>query len=182
MIDRSDIIRLLNAGDESALQYLYSSFFHTLCAFGSHFVDDNEAVADIVQEVFIKIWDKREAFDSVYSVRSFMYVSVRNACLNHKRNNAKISKIGLDTHYSESLAEEEYCWVIEEEVHGMIRNEIERLPGAIKKVIDFTLLDMTVAEIADVLKLSENTVRNQRARGKEILRSRLGDKLFLLFF
>lgn len=182
MTDRSDIIHLLNVGDESALRHLYESFFHALCAFGNRFLSENEVVADVVQEVFIKVWDRRSDFDTVYSIRSFMYISVRNACLNHKRDNAKIHKIGLNDLYLDSLAEEECCWIVEEEVHRMIRNEIGQLPEGIKKVIELTLLDMSIAKIAEVLKLSENTVRNQRARGKDILRSKLGNKLFLLFF
>ena len=71
--------------------------------------------------------------------------------------------------------------MIEEELHRRIRNEVERLPEAMKKVFNLTLLDMSISEIAEVLEVSENTVRNQRARAREILRARLKDKIFLLF-
>ena len=58
---------------------------------------------------------------------------------------------------------------------------MDRLPDSIKRVFNLTLLDMSICEIAQVLKVSENTVRNQRARAREILRERLKDKLLLLF-
>lgn len=172
----------MKADNEEGLNHLYASFFHSLCAWGGRFIKEDAVVADIVQEMFIKVWDKRKDFDSIYSLRSFMYVSVRNSCLNYNRDNARVQKILLSDVLSENLIEEESCWMIEDEVHRMIKNEIDHLPEAMRKVIDMTLLDMSISEIANVLHLSENTVRNQRARAREILRSKLGDKIFLLFF
>jgi len=171
----------LKAGKESALRELYEAFFHPLCVFGNRFLHENQAIADIVQEVFIRVWEKRKDFDSMYALRSFMYVSVRNACLNYNRDQLRVRRIQLSDHLSDELEAEECAWVIEEEVHRKIRNEINQLPEAVKKVIELTLAEMSVAEIAGILKLSENTVRNQRARGKELLRKRLNDKIFLLF-
>lgn len=182
MLTDIQLLSAMKAGDEAGLNHLYASFFHALCAFGSRYVKEADVVADIVQEVFIKIWDKRRNFDNIYTVRSFMYVSVRNACLNYNRNNARIHKISLSDILSENLVEDESCWMIEEEVHRRIKNEIDNLPEAMRKVINMTLLDISVSEIADILCLSENTIRNQRVRAREILRSKLGDKMFLLFF
>lgn len=179
----TNILSALKAGKEEGLNRLYSSFFHPLCVFGCRFVGEEEVVADVVQEIFIKVWERRKNFDSIYSIRSFMYVSVRNACLNYKRDHLRIQRITLSEVVDEELFDtEESCWVIEEEVHRLIKNEIDRLPEAMKKVIDLTLLDLSIPDIAGVLNLSENTVRNQRVRAREILRSKLGDKLFLLFF
>ena len=57
MVDiESNILQNLNKGKESALKEVYRLFFHALCAFGTRFVKDDAVVADIVQEVFIKVW------------------------------------------------------------------------------------------------------------------------------
>ncbi len=177
----TSILRDLNKGKEDALKEIYRLFFHALCAFGSRFVKDDAAVADIVQEIFIKVWGRREKFEAIYSLRSFMYLSVRNACLNYNRDRSRVKKVSLDDTVSEALVEEEECFVIEEELHRRIRNEVERLPEAMRKVFNLTLLDMSITEIAEALDVSENTVRNQRARAREILREKLKDKIFLLF-
>jgi RNA polymerase sigma factor, sigma-70 family len=177
----TSILRDLNKGKEDALKEIYRLFFHALCAFGSRFVKDDAAVADIVQEVFIKVWGRREKFEAIYSLRSFMYLSVRNACLNYNRDRSRVKKVSLNDTVSEALVEEEECFVIEEELHRRIRNEVERLPEAMRKVFNLTLLDMSITEIAEALDVSENTVRNQRARAREILRGKLKDKIFLLF-
>ena len=177
-----NILRDLNQGKEKALKEVYRLFFHALCAFGSLFVKDDAAVADIVQEVFIKVWARREDFEAIYSLRSFMYLSVRNACLNYNRDRVKERKISFNDAESEKFAEErEDVFMIEEDVHRQIRNEVERLPEAMRKVFNLTLLDMSIPEIAEALDISENTVRNQRARAREILRARLKDKIFFLF-
>lgn len=177
----SDLLEKLKKGDESAWKKLYELFFHALCSFGNRFVSDEAVVADIVQEVFIKVWERRTSFETVYSLRSFMYIAVRNACLNHKRDSLRVVKISLSDHLVEESLEEEKCFEIDEEVHRMIQNEVDRLPDSIKRVFNLTLLDMSICEIAQVLKVSENTVRNRRARAREILRERLKDKLLLLF-
>lgn len=176
-----NILQDLNKGKENALKEIYRLFFHALCAFGSRFVKDDAAVADIVQEVFIKVWARREDFEAIYSLRSFMYLSVRNACLNYNRDRSRVRKISLNDTVPENFVEESDCFVVEEELHRRIRNEVERLPDAMRKVFNLTLLDMSIQEIAEMLDVSENTVRNQRARAREILRERLKDKLFLLF-
>ena len=183
MVDiESNILQNLNKGKESALKEVYRLFFHALCAFGTRFVKDDAVVADIVQEVFIKVWARRTDFQAIYSLRSFMYLSVRNACLNYNRDCVKERKISFNDAESEKFAEErEDVFMIEEDVHRQIRNEVERLPEAMRKVFNLTLLDMSIPEIAEALDISENTVRNQRARAREILRARLKDKIFFLF-
>ena len=110
-----------------------------------------------------------------------MYLSVRNACLNYNRDYARVRKISFNDSELETFAEvRENDFMIEEDVHRQIRNEVERLPEAMRKVFNLTLLDMSIPEIAKTLDISENTVRNQRARAREILRARLQDKIFFL--
>ena len=176
-----DLLQDLQRGKETALEQLYVLFFHALCAFGTRFVRNDAVVADIVQEVFIKVWERRRDFEAIYSLRAFMYLAVRNACLNYNRNNARLVQISMSDTVTDYCLEEEDCWIVEEEVHRMIEREIELLPEAIKKVFHLTLMDKSIREIAEVLKVSENTVRNQRARAREILKDRLKDKMVLLF-
>ena len=175
------ILANLRARKESALKSIYDAFFLPLCAYGSRFVTDDAAVADIVQELFIKLWDRNRDFPTIWALRSFLYLSVRNACLNHLRNSHDRKYIELSDALAGRNDEDDLPAVIEEEVHRMILAEVERLPYAMRRVFEMTLMDMSIPEIAQVLDLSENTVRNQRARSREILRTRLKDKFFLLF-
>lgn len=181
MVMDSSLIRELEKGNERALEEIYRLFFYALCSFGERYVKEDAAVADIVQEVFIKVWERRKDFTAIYSLRSFMYLSVRNACLNYNRDCARVKVITFEDVFPDNFMEDEDYFVIEDELHRMIRREIEGLPEAMRKVFNLTLLDMSIGEIARVLDVSENTVRNQRARAREILRDRLKDKIFLFF-
>lgn len=137
MVDiESNILQNLNKGKESALKEVYRLFFHALCAFGTRFVKNDAVVADIVQEVFIKVWARRADFQAVYSLRSFMYLSVRNACLNYNRDHARERQISFNDTESEKFAEEwEEGFMIEEDVHRQIRNEVERRQRRCRKFL-----------------------------------------------
>lgn len=177
-----DLLGDLNEGKEKALEEIYRLYFHALCAFGSRYVQEEAAVADIVEEVFIKVWNRRRDFQALYSLRSFMYLAVRNACLNYNRDTGHTMSFELVEGQIMNISEEDENFVIEEEFYRLIRQEIGRLPKSMKRVFDFTLLDMSIPEIARSLGVSENTVRNQRARAREILRERLKDRIFFLLF
>lgn len=176
-LDDKFIVEGLRKGNEKALKILYDKFFPSLCSYAFNFIKDEMASGDIVQEIYTKVWNKRKDFDSIYSVRSFFYLSTRNACLNYLRDSKKHQKVELN----DNIPIEEDNFIIEEEVHRMIKNEIENLPDAIRKVFNLTLMDLSISEIANALNVSEHTVRNQRARAREILRERLKDWIFLFF-
>ena len=72
----------LQKGDEKAFRILFDEFYVALCLFAVRFMEDREAAADIVQEAFLKYWDRHADFDNYYKIKSFLYVVVRHACLN----------------------------------------------------------------------------------------------------
>ena len=171
-------IVLINNGNKISLKELYANLFTPLCSYSKKYVKSNEIAGDIVQDVFIKVWKKRKDFTTIYALRSFMYLAARNASLNYLRDNGKT--ISLDVDKFEERVDDDYL-IIEEEVHSMIRKEVDKLPKACKKVFDLTLMDFSISEISKCLGISKNTVRNQRAKARMILRTQLKDKFYLLF-
>ncbi len=176
-LDDQNIISGLQKGNEKVLKLLYDKYFPSLCSYAFNFIKDEMVSGDIVQIIYTKVWDKRKDFDSIYSIRSFFYLSVRNACLNHLRDQKKYKHVELN----DNIPIEENHFIIEEEVHRMIKNEIDQLPEAMKRVFNLTLMDLSIPEIAQALNVSEHTVRNQRARAREILKEKLKDWVFLFF-
>ena len=169
---------LFDNGDKILLRDLYASMFGPLCSYSSKHVKSEQIAGDIAQDVFIKVWKKRKDFTSIYALRSFMYLAARNASLNYLRDNGKT--ISLDNDKFVEQLTDDYL-IIEEEVHLMIRKEVDKLPRACKKVFNLTLLDMSISEISECLEISKHTVRNQRAKARKILRSQLKGKYFLFF-
>ncbi len=177
-VNYEKILKDFSQGKESAMKQLYDFFFVPLSAYGSHFISNQQTVADIVQEVFIKMWNKRKSFFSIFSLRAFLYTSVRNSCLNELRNQ---KRRGKKVEISELSAFEDRDFIVEEEVYRMISMEIDALPPAMKQVFELSLLDLKVKEIAEILNISEQTVKNQRVTAKKRLQERLRSRMFLLF-
>jgi RNA polymerase sigma-70 factor (ECF subfamily) len=164
-------------GDKISIKEVYDKFFISLCSFSYNFTKNDEASSDIVQEVFIKLWENKKNFISIYSLRSFLYLSVKNASLNYNRDNKKL--VTLET--AKELENEENELIIKEEVHRLIYNEIEKLPEMCKKVIKLSLLDMKISDIAEVLNIAENTVKNHKSKAKSELKKNLKNLYSLLF-
>ena len=72
--------------DEQVFKNLFDKFYQALCVFASTYLKDDALSADIVQEGFVKFWNKREGFDNYFKVKSFLYTMVRNDCLNYIRD------------------------------------------------------------------------------------------------
>lgn len=176
-VNYDKILREFREGKESALKQLYDLFFTPLCMYAYRFIAEDAAVLDIVQETFIKLWDRRDKFYSHYSLRAFLYISARNACLNELRAIKKQEKVLL----SENIEDERNDFIIEEEVFRLVTAEVEALPHKMREVFELTLLDLSVKDIAERLKISENTVRNQRVEARKRLQLRLKDWIFVFF-
>jgi len=164
---------------EVSIQKLYDLYFCALCAYANRYVNDKQVAGDLVQEVYIKVWKKRKHFETIIGLRSFMYLSIRNASLNYLRDHVKM--LAIDTSIVISNCENQN-FVIEEEVHLLILKEVAKLPEGCKNVFQLTLLDMSIAEISECLQISKNTVRNQRSKARRLLKSSLGDLLCIFPF
>ena len=73
-------------GDIKAFELLFREFYPSMCVIAMRFVANQDAAEDIAQEAFIKLWEKRTAYEDIPSLKTFLYVSVKNLCLNHIRN------------------------------------------------------------------------------------------------
>ncbi|MFY0600116.1 MAG: RNA polymerase sigma-70 factor [Cyclobacteriaceae bacterium] len=168
-----DTIAQLKSGDRKAFREIFEVFFQPLCAYGNRYASDPGEAEDLVQEVFIKLWERREDFDQVNPLKTFLYTSVRNACLNHlkhmsvrqKHEDALIYELESDHTFGNH--------VIEEETFNQLYTEIKQLPDSSQKVMLLALKGLKNKEIASTLSISENTVKTQ----KKIAYAKLKQKL-----
>lgn len=76
------LINKLNAGDRKALETIFRLFYPRLTRYAQHYLADPDAAQDIVQELFVYLWERRGTIRSV-SLSALLLVSVRNRCLNY---------------------------------------------------------------------------------------------------
>jgi RNA polymerase sigma-70 factor (family 1) len=178
-----DIIDTLKKGGPDALQSLLKQFYSPLCLFAERLVADSAAAEDIVGESFIKLWNKRGDFESTQNIKAFMYITVRNACLNYlkqaKRDSLNQKQLAYLTGEKEEFVLNE---MIRAEVLKEIMSEINNLPEQCGKVLKLAYLEgLRNQEVAKVLNISVHTVKNQKARAIQLLRTRLRDRDIMAF-
>ena len=178
-----DIIDTLKKGGPDALQSLLKQYYSPLCLFAERLVADRAAAEDIVGESFIKLWNKRGDFESTQNIKAFMYITVRNACLNYlkqaKRDSLNQKQLAYLTGEKEEFVLNE---MIRAEVLKEVMNEINNLPEQCGKVLKLAYLDgLKNQEVAKVLNISVHTVKNQKARAIQLLKTRLRDRDIMAF-
>lgn len=99
-----DIIEQISNGSEKAFSELYSSYYSYLNAVALCYLLDKEIVAEIVDDVFVNIWNKRETLS--YPIHYYLVRSVQNGCLNHIRMQRAQQNV-LDEHKDRMLAFQE---------------------------------------------------------------------------
>ena len=176
-------IRHINRGNKGAFKELFDHYFNALATFGYKYVPDLPVVEDMVQEVFISCWEKRGDFTHINALKSFLYTSVRNKCLNHlkhqavqkKHENALINELESDHRFANH--------VIEEETFNLLHAEIKDLPKSAQEIMILALNGLKNQEIADELGVSVNTVKTQKKIAYSKIKDRLGHRfeMVLLF-
>jgi RNA polymerase sigma-70 factor (family 1) len=179
----NDIIDSLRKGDPDALQTLLKHYYSALCLFAERLLGDSAAAEDIVGESFVKLWNKRANFENHQNLKAFMYITVRNACLNYlkqlKRESLNQKQLAYFTGEKEEFVLNE---MIRAEVLKEIMEEINNLPEQCRKVTKLGYLEgMKNQEIADLLNISIHTVKNQKARAIQLLKIRLRNRDLMAF-
>lgn len=158
---------------------LFKTHYGELCAFANKYLEDLEASEEIVQDLFVRFWENREKQELTGSVRSYLFTSVKNACLNqlkhlkikqqykeHNERELNSGRVSADEEFEAS------------ELDQRIRRAIDSLPEGRRKIFILSRYDgLKYQEIADKLKISVKTVENQMGEALKFLRHQLQDFL-----
>ena len=162
-------------------EQLFKTHFMHLCNFAHQYVPDRDSARDITQKVFINLWENRNNIDPGKSVRSYLFTSVRNRCLNYIRDQKKYRSNVLDVEINdyEFSFEEDHMAV--EELKGRIEEALKVLPPKCREVFEMSRYkNMKYKDIAEELDVSVKTVEAHMSRALKTLKQRLEDYIFLL--
>jgi RNA polymerase sigma-70 factor (ECF subfamily) len=179
-----ELITRLNTKETRAFEEVFHAYYASLCFFAAKIVRDEEAARDVVQEVFIRFWERDLSFENMAAVKSCLYTSVQNKALNYleKQKNRKRIRESLDV---EHYAEDDFLLrQVEADLFKALFSAIEELPAQCREVFTLSYLEQKdVREVACQLNIAETTVKTQRRRAKEYLKTRLRTReLWLLLF
>ena len=182
------IIAGFQQGSKEAFAEVYNAHYSRLYAFIKKLVDDKEEAQDITTETFVKLWKLHANFNTAENIKAFLYITARNACMDFLRyrqrqitNKQEFNYVQLQQEGTVSTSNDEIKTLVLQHIH----NEIENLPAQCKRIFKMAWLDgRKNAEIAFAMNLTEQTIRNQKARAVKILRLALANyniELFVFF-
>ena len=171
----------MKKGKEYAFDFFFNYYYPGLCVYAQKMISIPEQKAkDLVQDVFVKFWNDREKSDIRFSIRSYLFASVKNRCfdlLRKKDRNVKVQEITNEMAVSDELFE---TFVLSE-LEALFNKSLSKLPERCREVFELSRLQgLKNKEIAAMLNLSEKTVENQITKALHILKTELKDYLPLL--
>jgi RNA polymerase sigma-70 factor (family 1) len=168
--------------DKQSYRLLFNKLYPVMCLFSKKFLNNYDDAEDIVQEVFIELWNQRAKFESIEQIKAFLYLSIKNKCLNNKKHLMVKKKFADSTMADNEQFFEEY--VLETEVVQNINNAINNLTKQRKHIIVLGMQGLKNNEIAEDMRISINTVKLQKKIAYRQLREKLKHSffVFLLLF
>ena len=167
------VIQDIQDGKEASFRQLFNVYYENLCRYAFTITRDMDDAEDIVQAVFLKIWDKRKSLMITHTIKSYLYKAVYHQCINqvkHKSVREKYQERSIVEQTNHSQPPE----VFPEELEESIVAAINSLPPQCRTIFMMSRYDeMKYAEIALKLDLSVNTIENQISKALKILRHQL---------
>jgi RNA polymerase sigma-70 factor, ECF subfamily len=178
------IIEAIQAGNESVFEQIFRKHYAGLCAYARSFLRDADDAEEIVQTVFVGIWEKHAELTITQSLKSYLYRAVHNHCLNRiKHLKIREAHQQYATYYEASTYESVTETVYKNELETQINEAVEKLPAQCQVIFKMSRFEeLKYQEIATQLGLSIKTVENQIGKALKILRLELADYLPVLFW
>ncbi|TCD04025.1 RNA polymerase sigma-70 factor [Pedobacter psychroterrae] len=176
-----ELTDLLKEGDAAAYTVIYNRYFGELFIHASNRLNDKEEAQDVIHELFVTIWNKKQDLLVKSDLAAYLYTSVRNRILDI------IAHRQVESKYINSLQgflDQGYCitdhLVRERQLAELIQKGVSELPLKMREVFELSRKHcMSHKEIAVQLNISEQTVRKQVNNALKILRGKLGIMVFI---
>ncbi len=160
-----------NIYEESRYKILFNEFYPALVQFAFSFINNEDAAKDIVQEIFIRIWEKKRIkFENELLLRKYLYLSTQNKCFTYLRDRKvqHYHKQQIIDNYKEQERTKHHQQLDKEEVYRQLLSSIEQLPPQCKKICLLTLDGKKPSEIAKRIrfkcrnskKAEKNSIKN----------------------
>ncbi|MEZ4970773.1 MAG: RNA polymerase sigma-70 factor [Flavobacteriaceae bacterium] len=178
--DRNNVILVeqLIAGEEKAFQQVVEDYYKKLLIYGYSFTHDYPQAQDIVQNVFLKLWERRQNINIRESFQGLLYKSVYNEYIDDYRRK-KSSKTILEA-YRDALnyaIEDTNNQLVEDKI-ALIKKEVEHLPPKCRQIFLLSKQEgLTNSEIASYLNISIKAVESQISNAYSLIRKKTEAKI-----
>lgn len=173
----SEVLKGLIKGENRANSMLIRVYFQPLSLYAKSILNDFEQAKDVVQDVFLKLWNNREDLASITQLKPYLYKTVHNACIDQlrkKRSREPISAVSYDDAEFRlrvfDITDEAHFFneLYSDEFDQILQKAIAKLPPQCREIFILSRLEqLTYPEIAKRLSIALSTVKTQMIRAMQ---------------
>ena len=173
-----DLQLRISKGDQRAFETVYLRYYRKLVVFSKNFLKSREHAEEVVEDVFVKLWSKREEIIYIQNLNVYLYSATKNKSLNALSSNAaRFVTEALDIADHDSVAEGStpHDLLVTSEVMQSVQRAMDLLPERCRIIFQLAREDgLKYKEIAQILNISVNTIDAQMAIAVKRLCASLG--------
>ena len=182
--DEKNLFEEIKNSNEKSFEKLFHRYYGHLCLFASRIIQDDISAEEIVQDFFVKLWEKREQLTIETSVKSYLFRSIKNLCLNfiqHNKTKLRYAQTILSETSNNQTDDDSFTEI---NLAEKIEESIQSLPTKRREIFRLSREDgLKYREIAEKLNISIKTVEAQMGLAIKTLRDKLKNynTFFMLF-
>lgn len=182
-MDTNHSIYKIKQGDVATFKSLYLEYYKKLCFHAFKIINRKDIAEEVVQDVFVKIWEKRESLNLPDNISSYLYRAVLNESLNYLKKQKRNAYDENGIKNLENLSNCHEMEIVQNEMRKEIRQAIKKLPDKTRRVFIMSRkLELSYQDIADRLNITVKGVEYHICNALKLLRKDLDSTLLLLFF
>ncbi|WP_343657944.1 sigma-70 family RNA polymerase sigma factor [Chryseobacterium sp.] len=176
VIDERALLSQFQSGDKLAFDRIFTMFHSSLVFFADRLLLNigMEISKEIVLDIFLKLYDRREGFETLSNIKAFLYISVRNSCIKAIEKE-KVNQKRFDL-YSKNFDEFEknvLDSIVQTEVYEELYRAIDLLPEQYRLIMGRLVSGDTPKEISEELGIPVSTINTQKSRALSLLKKSL---------
>lgn len=177
-----ELLALLQKGDQAAYTEIFNRYFQLMFVFAYKKLRDEEIVKDLVQELFVKLWERRTVISIKGNLNSYLYAAMRNIIFDYfahqKVENRYVDY--LTSYMANNRSKDSDAPIREKQLKEYIEKQIQALPPKMRRIFEMSRKEyLSHSEIATVLETSKNNVSTQIMTAIKILRAKLSMLIIL---
>lgn len=177
-------LSMLQQGNEEVFESVFKQHFNNLNAYAFTILKDAVSAEEVVQSLFLKLWEKKDVLTIQTSLKSYLYRATYNDCMNILKH-LQVRQRHQDhvSYFHDRTSENASSRLQENELKNELQKAINLLPEKCRTIFQMSRFEeLKYQEIADQLDISIKTVENQMGKALKVLRHALADYLPLLVY
>jgi RNA polymerase sigma-70 factor (family 1) len=180
-LNDAELAALLSKGDHAAYTQIYERYFGVLYVHARKKIRDVEEARDVVQETFVSLWRNKQNLDANKGLAPYLYTALKNKIIDF------FARQEVSSRYINSFRdfkETGYCVtdyrIREAQLRALIEKEVAALPSRMREIFELSRKEhLSHREIAELLNISEHTVKTQVKHALRILKLKLGVLVYI---